>query len=249
MSKSDRLVAALGEGNVDINACAAGAVINVVEGKVASFKWLIQPSCWHFLLVDQIFRPISNRTGAQTLIRLAFKSLQLKLPYSKEFRGEELDNVTGDDIIYKSHREKYDQMAKWADNPFSPSEFSLVAKSKTSWFFEDKFASCPTCHGRGSKACKNKRLCKTCCTALQQSTIPPSATCSTHKLTALAAAAEPKPAAPNIDEEDLTDMDTGIDIEALRTASEKATKEAKERREAFEKASQAHTATFELRKK
>ena len=250
--RNPTLLAVLGQGNVDINACAAGVLINVVEGKVDSFQWLIQPSCWHFLLVDPILRPISNRTGAQTLIRLAFKSFQLKLPFSKEFRGKELDNVTSENIIYSSHKEKYDEftLAKFAENPFPPSEFSLVAKSKNSWFFEDKYATCRTCHGRGSKACKNERLCKTCCTALQQSTIPPSAICSIHKLSALAAAVEPTPAAPNLDdEEDLRDIDTGIDVQALKTAMEKATKEAKETREAFEKGSQAHNATLELRKK
>jgi hypothetical protein len=250
--RSPTLLAVLGDGNVDINACAAGAVINVVDGKVASFEWLIQPSCWHFLLHEpMMFRPISNRTGAQTLIRLAYKSFQLKLPFSKEFRGKELDEVTGENIIYRSHKEKYDTitLAKWSENPFPPTEYSLVAKSKNSWVFEDKFATCPTCYERGCKACKNGRRCKTCCTVLQQSTMPPSATCSTHKLTAQAAAAEPKPPAPITDEEDSSDIDTGIDIEALRAASEKATKDAAEKREAFEKASQAHKATVQLRKK
>ena len=101
--------------NNDIN--ATGVVLRVTAAKDKSTYSIdeceISPVFWEFLLSsDHVLRVNHpNRYGAKSLIRLAYKAFQMKLP----FDSNGLAPFT--ETIAKSHVDKLKEMKNWKESP------------------------------------------------------------------------------------------------------------------------------------
>ena len=107
----------------------------------------------------------SSRTGVglKTFIRLAYKSYQMKIPYSKEDPdGEKFMNEK--EKFFSSHKEKIEEMnAKWEnESPFL--NYNVISKQRA--FYLEKITNkidCKKCKsGRANKNCVQS-FCKKCC--------------------------------------------------------------------------------------
>ena len=112
----------------DINAVAVCVHVHVESNKVQLSEWIISPEFWHFLIVDTTLRSWRTDSPARTLVRLAFKSYQMKLPFS----SSSLSLLDG--IVFASQLKKVKEMeVKWNDYPFS--DYKLKQKSRKSFCF------------------------------------------------------------------------------------------------------------------
>lgn len=146
--------------NNDINATAV-----CIEATQDGFKFKVHPTYWEFLLSypDRILKPSRTGVRAKTLVRLAFKSYELGIPFDdKDPSGVPIDAQS--EPIYKSHVDKINKMKDWKDSPFR----RMRVEQKTNGFLLKMLATkvdCEECKaGRANKQCK-KLLCKKCCLA------------------------------------------------------------------------------------
>jgi hypothetical protein len=117
--------------NNDINATAA--CINVTRMDASSdddsdngsdalidFDFHFAPEFWHFFLSSATERKlcaISLAAGSRSLVRLAFKSFEMGIPFSsKRLDGTAIDPSA--DPLFASHKEKIKAMQQWQDSPF-----------------------------------------------------------------------------------------------------------------------------------
>ena len=140
--------------NCDINAVAVYVHVHVENKVVRSSEWTVSPEYWHFLLVDRTLQSWRAENPAQTLVRLAFKSYQMKLPFSTSF----LSLLDG--ILFVSHQKKIHEMeSKWKDYPFS--EYKLKQKTGKSFYFIRFRVEC-ACGRKGNLRCVSQQ-CAPCC--------------------------------------------------------------------------------------
>jgi hypothetical protein len=98
---------------------------------------------------------------ARTLVRLAFKSFELDIPFDiRDPSGKAIDAHS--EVLYKSHVDKIEKMKDWTLSPFR----YMAVEKKAGAFILKQLASivnCSNCHsGHANKQCKNL-LCKKCC--------------------------------------------------------------------------------------
>ena len=117
-------------------------------------QWLIAPQYWHFLLVDSTLRSWGTDSPARTLVRLAYKSYQMGLPFSKS----SLSLSSGE--LFISHFKKVEEMENdWADYPFA--DFKLKVKTKKSYVFARYRLQCE-CGRKANLQCIVE-MCSKCC--------------------------------------------------------------------------------------
>ena len=90
--------------NCDINVVAVFVLVKVLNKKVLSAKWFVGAQFWDFLFRDRILRSWHTASPTRTLVRLAFKSYQLGLPFSESA----LSLLDGE--VFTSHKKKHDEM-------------------------------------------------------------------------------------------------------------------------------------------
>ena len=109
--------------NFDINAVVVCVQVLVENDIVASVEWTITPQFWHFLLEDQTLQSWCTDSASRTLVRLAYKSYDMGIPFSRS----SLSLTDGE--LFTSHRKKVEEMkTQWADYPFT--DFQLKRKSQ-----------------------------------------------------------------------------------------------------------------------
>lgn len=68
-----------------------------------------------------MLRAVSAGAGSRSLVRLAFKSFEMGIPFMKiNLEGVDLDPFG--EVLFKSHKEKIEQMKDWAQSPFKGME-------------------------------------------------------------------------------------------------------------------------------
>jgi hypothetical protein len=110
------------------------------------------PDFWKFLLNDSMERnlcAVSLAAGSHNLMRLAFKSFEMCIPFcNKRLDGTEIDACT--DQLFKGHIQKVE-----AEKRGEGSFLKRIARK----------VNCEGCNiGRANKLCVQK-LCKQCCSA------------------------------------------------------------------------------------
>ena len=126
----------------------------VEADNVLSAEWFVASQFWDFLLRDQTLQSWRTDSPARTLVRLAYKSFQMGLPFSLS----SLSIVDGE--LFSSHKKKVEEMQEnWEAYPFS--EYSLKAKTKKSYVFKRVRADCP-CGRRANLMCISLKCCKCC---------------------------------------------------------------------------------------
>jgi len=147
--------------NNDINATAV--CIKASGGESSTFEFKVHSSFWEFLLSDSERTLAASRGGvkAKTLIRLAFTSFELGIPFdNKDPSGVAIDPLS--EPLYKSHVDKIEKMKDWRESPFRHMSVEKKAGAFTLKILATK-VSCSACtSGRANKQCK-KSLCKKCC--------------------------------------------------------------------------------------
>jgi hypothetical protein len=100
----------------DINATAVA--INVYEtepGQPVKFTVEASAHFWEFILSERhVLKAVNpSRAKARSLVRMAYKAFEMGLP----FDDSSID--PGSEVLYRSHKEKVDEMKDWADSPFA----------------------------------------------------------------------------------------------------------------------------------
>ena len=140
--------------NCDINAVAICVMVVVEKSVVTATDWIVSPEFWHFWLISRTLQSWRTDSPARTLVRLAYKSYQMKLPFS----FSSLSLLDG--VLFTSHQKKILEMkAKWPEYPFC--DFKLRAKSKKSFVFEQMRTECE-CGRKANKKCAFSK-CSKCC--------------------------------------------------------------------------------------
>jgi hypothetical protein len=130
-----------------------------------TFAFKVHPTFWEFVLSDceRALKAVRGDVKARTLLRLAFKSFELDIPFSsKDISGKEIDPHS--ELLYKSHVDKIEKMKAWKDSPFREMR---VEKKSTPFALKplSTKTNCSYCNtGHANKQCK-KSLCKKCCLA------------------------------------------------------------------------------------
>ena len=151
--------------NVDINAVAVCVLVQVLESKVISSQQTVAPEFQHFLLEDNTIQSWRTDSPARTLVRMAFKSFEMELPFSMSSLS-----IT-DGLLFTSHKRKVEKMKReWSAYPFS--EYSLRTKGKKSFVFVRTIANC-SCGKKANLKCVGL-MCSKCC--ISNTTV-----CSVHK--------------------------------------------------------------------
>jgi hypothetical protein len=100
--------------NNDINATAIA--INVVSHPNGSstIDVHVSPHFWGFFFDEKkVLKAVApDRCRTKTLVRLAYKSFQMELP----FEDGDIDPTS--EVIAMSHRKKIEEMGEWTNNPF-----------------------------------------------------------------------------------------------------------------------------------
>jgi hypothetical protein len=99
----------------DLNATAVVINVYAVEpGQPTKFTVEVSPYFWEFLLSEHHTLKAVNpqQTRARSLVRMAFKAFEMGLP----FHDHGID--PGSELLFRSHKEKIEQMAAWDANPF-----------------------------------------------------------------------------------------------------------------------------------
>jgi hypothetical protein len=131
------------------------------------FDFHFAPEFWHFFLSSATERKlcaVSHAAGSRSLVRLAFKSFEMGIPFS----SEKLDGTSIDpcaDQLFASHKEKIEAMQRWEDSPFRI--MHIVTHMRGGSFLKrlGKKLNCSDCKkGRGNKNCV-RVCCKKCCLA------------------------------------------------------------------------------------
>ena len=131
--------------------CLCFKVLN--EG-VSSLEWLVSPQYWHFILSDSTVHSRGTDSQARTLVRLAYKSYQMCLPFLKTSLS--LFSVE----VFASHKRKVNEMERdWAEYQFS--DFKLKVKSRKSFTFIRRRSECK-CGRKANIQCKILQ-CSKCC--------------------------------------------------------------------------------------
>ena len=158
--------------NNDIN--ATGVVLRVTASSDKSIfsinEFKISTSFWNFLLSpDHILRVNHpRRYGAKSLVRLAYKSFQMKLP----FDSNGLDPFT--ETIAKSHVDKLKEMENWKESPVFTLKANKAKKGGYELVSRINKKECMKCQtGTRNKQCKFK-MCSKCC-------VRSGSDCPTHK--------------------------------------------------------------------
>jgi hypothetical protein len=151
--------------NNDINATAV-----CIEATRGGFEFNMHPTYWEFLLSfpNRALKLSQNGVRARTLVRLAFKSFELNIPFdNKDPSGVPIDAQS--EPVYKSHVDKIDKMKDWKDSPFC----RMTVEQKSNGFMLKLLAmkvDCEKCTtGHANKQCK-KLLCKKCCLDTDETT-------------------------------------------------------------------------------
>ena len=140
--------------NFDINAVAVCVHVLVENDIIASVKWTVTPQFWHFLLVDPTLQSWWTDSPSRTLVRLAYKSYDMGIPFSRS----SLSLTNGE--LFTSHRKKVEEMKeKWDDYPFI--DYKLKSKSKKSYVFVRVKTECQ-CGRKANLKCISKK-CSKCC--------------------------------------------------------------------------------------
>ena len=151
--------------NCDINVVAVFAKVVVSGRKIQTVHWTIGAQFWDFLFFDHTLRSWQTDSPSRTLIRLAFKSYQMGIPFDKGL----LSPLEGE--FFNSHKTKLLEMdQKWDQYPFKT--YRLKAKSKKSFVFRKAYVIC-SCGHKGNISCTFEK-CFKCCK--KQSSI-----CKIHK--------------------------------------------------------------------
>ena len=141
--------------NCDINAVAVFVLVNVLNKKINSAKQVVGAQFWDFLFCDRVLRSWQTDSPTRTLVRLAFKSQQLGVPFDKG----DLSLLDGE--VFASHKKKHEEMqANWEQYPFK--NFRLKSKSKKkSYRFITAYLEC-FCGRKANLNCNYKK-CSKCC--------------------------------------------------------------------------------------
>ena len=140
--------------NFDINAIGVCVYIHVADKNVTSVEWTVTNAFWHFMFADPTLRCHQTDSPSRTLVRLAYKSYQLGLPFSMSSLS-----IT-DGVLYSSHRKKVEEMEqKWSDYPFS--DYKLKKKTTKSFIFTKVKSECQ-CGRKANLKCISKK-CSKCC--------------------------------------------------------------------------------------
>ena len=114
---------------------------------------------WRFLLDERILQAWRTDSPARTLVRLAYKSYQMGLPFSMS------DLSLCDGKLFSSHMKKVEEMKNdWGLYPFSDYKLKVVSK-KTSIFGRAR-ADC-SCGLKANLRCISNKCSKCCRSALQ----------------------------------------------------------------------------------
>ena len=147
----------------DINIVAAAVAVSVcAEGTVTGTNWHIAGDVWDFLCNDRTLRAISTKTPAQTAVRMAYKAMQTGL------KSEEMGVSIVNDVMYDSHADKYEEIKKWVDSPFT--YYELVSSKPGQRGGTHKFkrmvksTKCTTCASKSNAQC-SRSMCAKCCRA------------------------------------------------------------------------------------
>jgi hypothetical protein len=161
--------------NNDINATGVCIEVEGDEAELMSIK--ASPQFWEFFLStgdNRILKASKNGVGIRTFVRLAYKSYQMKIPYSnKDPDGNKLMNVQ--EKFFRSHKEKIEKMNRdWSEgSPF----LNYDITNKNNDFYLEKAINrvdCENCKvGRANKNCV-QGFCKKCCNKTDKE-------CAAHK--------------------------------------------------------------------
>jgi hypothetical protein len=128
------------------------------------FKFHFAPEFWHFVLSTTAQRKlcaVSQAAGSRSLVRLAFKSFIMGIPFCNKLPdGTDIDPCV--DQLFNSHQKKVERMKDWSGSPFLMHK--LVSKSEGCFFklLGNKVHCCSCTTGRANRACR-QTLCKKCC--------------------------------------------------------------------------------------
>ena len=139
--------------NCDINVVAVFVDVKVHNQQVSNTEWVIGAQFWDFLFSEHILRSWQTDSPARTLVRLAFKSYQMGLPFSQG----SLNLLDGE--LFVSHKKKVEEMeVKWDAYPYR--QYKLES-SKKSYRFRKIRAECP--YGRKANLKCAVEKCSKCC--------------------------------------------------------------------------------------
>lgn len=161
--------------NNDINATAAAIEVEGDEPEMISIH--VAPAFWEFFFSpakDRTLRASRTGVGLKTFVRLAYKSFQMQIPYSKEDPdGNKFMNAK--EKFFSSHKKKIEEInEKWgAKSPFH--NYSIVSKQGAFYLKSlSKKIDCGNCMiGKANKSCVQS-FCKKCC-------VKTDVKCSAHK--------------------------------------------------------------------
>ena len=140
--------------NCDIIAVAICVLVVVENSEVSATKWIVTPEFWHFLLISRTLQSWRTDSPARTLVRMAYKAYQMKIPFS----FSSLSLLEGD--LFASHQKKILEMkAEWPEYPFS--DFRLRVKSRKSFEFALIRTECE-CGRKANRKCVFLK-CSKCC--------------------------------------------------------------------------------------
>jgi hypothetical protein len=100
----------------DINATAVAInVYEVVPGQPVKFTVEASAHFWEFILSEgHVLKAVNPpRAKARSLVRMAYKAFEMSLPF------DDCGIDPGSEVLYRSHKEKFDEMKDWADSPFA----------------------------------------------------------------------------------------------------------------------------------
>ena len=140
--------------NCDINAVAVFVHVKVNEKKVSSVKWDVAPQFWHFLFFEHILKSYQTDSPARTLVRLAYKSFQMGLPFDQGT----LSPMDGD--LFSSHKRKFEEMEESWDK-FPLKRYRIKEKSGKSFVLRKSYVNC-SCGRKANLNCVLE-LCLKCC--------------------------------------------------------------------------------------
>lgn len=148
--------------NNDVNATAVAVDVFGVGGDgELDLTVHVHPAFWRFILMEQptLEATDPDAAKARTLARLAFKAMQMKLPFNTG--GIKADSET----IFRSHKEKVEEIQKAESNFFASFKVVPVPRSTGEFILEEKQSKvqCSKCSLRSAnKKCKGS-CCAQCC--------------------------------------------------------------------------------------
>jgi hypothetical protein len=121
--------------NNDINATAVAInVYDVSPGHPVKFTVEASAHFWEFILREgHILKAVNpSRAKARSLVRMAYKAFEMGLT----FDDHGID--PGSEVLYRSHKDKVDEMKDWADSPFANMRLELAENERNAYWLKER---------------------------------------------------------------------------------------------------------------